>query len=169
MPDNPMPGYDRPRELFLASGRHVLQLTNFNRVDENLSAVVSRRSNRVFFSASADPFGCNPRNHCQVFSIDTLGANLRQLTRFDKDMPEHGCFSDVAPDCRGRVIAEDRATGSILIDSSCHPLGTSPTANQVYVMRPDGSGLRQITRARGVVADTPDVIEVELAGPIAYQ
>jgi hypothetical protein len=36
-------------------------------------------------------------------------------------------------------------------------------------MRPDGSGLRQITHARGVVIDTPDVVEVELPGPFAYQ
>jgi hypothetical protein len=36
-------------------------------------------------------------------------------------------------------------------------------------MRPDGAGLRQITHARGGVVDTPDVVEVELPGPFAYQ
>jgi hypothetical protein len=39
-------------------------------------------------------------------------------------------------------------------------LGTNPAGNQLFAMRPDGSGLRQITQARGVVTDTPDVVEV---------
>ena len=39
----------------------------------------------------------------------------------------------------------------------------------LFAIRPDGSGLRQITRARGVVIDTSDAAEVELPGPFAYQ
>jgi hypothetical protein len=58
---------------------------------------------------------------------------------------------------------------TVVFDWSCDPLGTNPAGNQLFAMRPDGSGLRQITHARGVVVDTPDVVEVELPGPFAYQ
>jgi len=170
-PENPMPPVDKPRELFVAFGENVLQLTRFNRVDVgNLGAVVSRDGRRAYFSASADPFGCNPTHDCQLFSIDTLGGHLRQLTRFRDSQPsEDGCFITPLPGCPVAVFAQDRATGSLIMNSSCDPLGTNPAGEQLFVMRPDGSGLRQITHARGVVVDTPDVFEVELPGPSAYQ
>jgi hypothetical protein len=170
-PENPMGGIDRPRELFVAFGKRILQLTHFNRVDVgNLPTVVSRNGERVFFSASADPFHCNPTNNCQVFSVATLGGHLRQLTRFaDGERSRDGCFFSPLPGCPVEVAAQDRATGTLILNSSCDPFGTNPAANQLFAMRPDGSGLGQITRARGVVTDTPEVVEVELPGPFAYQ
>ena len=169
-PENPMAGIDKPRELFVAFGKNVLQLTNFNRVDMNLPPVVSRDGDRVFFMASADPFGCNPTSNCQIFSIDTLGGHLRQLTQFaEVDHSEHGCFTASTPGCLVRMVAQDRIAGTLILDSSCDPLGTNPMGDQLFVLRPDGSGLRQITNARGVVTDTPEVVEVELPGPFAYQ
>jgi hypothetical protein len=170
--ENPMNGMDKPRELFVAFGKNVLQLTRFNRVDMNLPVVVSRNGERVFFSQSADPFGCNPTHNCQVFSIDTLGGHLRQLTGFQETArSEVGCFSGGGPGrgCIAGLLAQDRATGSMIFTSSCDPLGTNPAGSQIFAMRADGSGLRQVTHARGMTVDTPDVVEVELPGPFAYQ
>ena len=170
-PENPMLNIDKPRELFVAFGKRVLQLTHFNRVDVgNSPTAVSRNGKRVFFSASADPFGCNPTHNCQVFSIDTLGGHLRQLTRFaEGDRSDDGCFFSPAPGCHVTVAAQDRATGTLILGSSCDPFGTNPAGEQLFVVRADGTGLRQITHSRGVVTDTPDVVEVELPGPFAYQ
>jgi hypothetical protein len=171
-PENPMPPVDKPRELFVAfGGKKVLQLTRLNRVDVgNLGTVVSRDGQRAYFSASADPFGCNPTHNCQLFSIDTLGRHLRQLTELrDGTESEDGCFITPLRGCPVAAFAQDRATGSLILNSSCDPLGTNPAGEQIFAMRPNGSGLRQITQARGVVIDTPDVYEVELPGPVAYQ
>jgi hypothetical protein len=35
-------------------------------------------------------------------------------------------------------------------------------------MRPDGSGLRQLTNARGMTTDPDGTVHVEIAGPFAY-
>jgi hypothetical protein len=165
--DNPMNGIIAPRELFVARGRNVLQLTHFNRVDVgNTDPVVSANGQHVYFAASADPFGCNPTNNCQTFSIDTLGGHLRQLTAIAVGTPNDGCFG---PRCRVVPFAQDAVTGTVLLNTACDPFGTNVNGNNVFAIRPDGSGLRQITHARGLVVDTPDVVEVELPGPGAYQ
>jgi hypothetical protein len=165
--DNPMGGSTSPRELFVAFGKNVLQLTHFNRVDVgNIDPVVSANGERVYFSASADPFGCNPTNNCQTFSIDTLGGHLRQLTAIAVGTPNDGCFG---PRCRVVPFAQDALTGTVLLNTACDPFGTNVNGNNVFAVRPDGSGLRQITHARGLTVDTPDVVEVELPGPGAYQ
>jgi hypothetical protein len=164
----------RPRELFVAIGENVLQLTHFNRSDTAFQPpVVSRSGARIVFTASANPFGCNPTNNCQVFSIDKFGGGLRQLTRLESvEHSEVGCFLNAGfPGCLIELQAHEGATGTIVFNSSCDPFGTNPAGDQLFAMRPDGSGLRQITHAPGVVTDTttPDVIEVELPGPFAYQ
>jgi hypothetical protein len=46
---------------------------------------LARDGRHAFFRASADPFGTNPSENCQLFSVDTLGAHLRQLTTFQED------------------------------------------------------------------------------------
>ena len=165
--DNPMNGISAPREMFAAFGKDVLQLTHFNRVDVgNLDFVVSPNGAHVYFSASGDPFGCNPTNNCQVFSIDTLGGHLRQLTAMAVGTTTDGCFG---PRCLVSPFSEDPVMGAVLLNGSCDPFGTNVFGNQFFAMRRDGSGLRQITHARGVVVDTPEVVEVELPGPVAYQ
>ena len=35
-------------------------------------------------------------------------------------------------------------------------------------MRPDGTGLRQLTNARGMTTDPDGTVHVELPGPFAY-
>jgi hypothetical protein len=107
-----------------------------------------------------------------VFSIDTLGGDLRQLTAFEDGIPAStACYTQNAKGhgCYPLLLAQDRATKSFIFASSCDPFGTNPNGSQLFAMRPDGSGMRQITHERGVIVDTPDVIEVELPGPSAYQ
>src|SRR5262249_41199474 len=69
-------------EVFLFDGTNVLQLTSLHRPDTGILAFAGVDGTRVFFSASADPFAVNPSHNCQLFSVDSLGNDLRQLTRF---------------------------------------------------------------------------------------
>ena len=60
----------------------------------------------------------------------------------------------------------DRRAGSLVFDSSCDPLGTNPGGgNQLFAMRPDGSGLRQLTYTQGIVNHPDRSIDVELPAP----
>jgi hypothetical protein len=52
--------------------------------------------------------------------------------------------------------------------STCDPLGTNPhDGAQVFAMRPDGSGLRQLTATRGIIHEADQTISMELPGPFA--
>ena len=71
----------------------------------------------------------------------------------------------------GCVISEfflDRITGTVLFAASCDPVGANPSGQQLFAMRPDGTGLRQLTNARGMTTDPDGTIHVELPGPYAY-
>jgi hypothetical protein len=52
--------------------------------------------------------------------------------------------------------------------SSCDPLGTNPFGEQIFAVRSDGSGLRQLTAMRGMEVDADGTVRVELPGPFAY-
>jgi hypothetical protein len=56
----------------------------------------------------------------------------------------------------------DPHTGALIFNSSCD------LQAQLFAMRPDGSGLRQLTTLRGVVTAADGSVDVELPGPIAY-
>ncbi len=60
----------------------------------------------------------------------------------------------------------DRGTGSIVFDSSCDPFGTNPYGSQAFAMRPDRTGLRQLTSARGLREGGDGSLAVELPGPL---
>ena len=152
--------------VYLPEGR-VLQLTNYGRSDTT-SARVAIDGQHVFHKATADPLGTNPSKQCQFFSTDRLGGDLRQLTSFavvggrSRNCEEYG-----SPGCT--VLAwplVDRRTGSLAFDSNCDPLVNNPgDGDQLFAMRPDGSGLRQLTDTQGII-DHPDrSIDVELPGP----
>ena len=59
-------------------------------------------------------------------------------------------------------------TNAVAFDSSCDPLQADPPGEQVFDMRPDGSGLRQLTDAAGSTTNPDGSIRVELSGPFAY-
>jgi hypothetical protein len=77
-PVNSEPGFtERIQEAFLLDGRHLLQLTNFDRVD-TFGLFLDANRRRAFFQASADPFGANPNANCQLFSVGTLAQGLER-------------------------------------------------------------------------------------------
>jgi hypothetical protein len=172
-PVNPV--YDEGvTELFLSDGKNLLQLTDFGRGDtaEVLSSSIDR--GRVFFIASANPPpGENPAGVCQVFSINTAGGDLRQVTHLPSDgrLPDAGCFNVGGGVCtidRDVGVVTDRVTGTVLFGSSCDPVGRNPFGEQLFAMRPDGSGLRQLTATRGLTIDPDGTVHAENPGPFAY-
>jgi hypothetical protein len=142
----------RVYEVFVTASDHVLQLTNFQRFDTGNSGVATD-GQRVFFLASANPpelHDSNPSENCQVFSISVLGNDLRQLTHFGAaDRSTFGCFGAVPLGQTGCYIFNlnfDPETQILVFTSSCDPLGTNPAGHQIFAMRSDGSGLRQLRR-----------------------
>jgi len=175
-PTNPLPPNffppDQPiQELFVFAPDHTLQLTNFGRFDSG-NATVDGDGQRVFFTASANYRGTNPSENCQLFSVSTLGSDLRQLTHFDAgDHSAIGCFNGAVDQmsdptgCRFHGVTFDSNTQTLIFDSSCDPLGKNPSGAQIFAMRPDGTGLRQLTTLRGVITAADGSVDVELPGP----
>jgi hypothetical protein len=157
--------------VFVIGSDHVLQLTNFQRSDTGVPTMSGDRK-QIYFYASADPLGTNPFNNCQLFSIDRTGAGLRQLTHFDEGkVSRRGCKGAgfPGPGCMIQMgtLGPDPVTGSILFASSCDPFGTNPNGSEVFAVRPDGTGLRQLTHTRGMVTTPDGTVTVELPGPSA--
>jgi|SRR5262245_18843565 len=146
---------------------------------------------RAFFLASADPLGTNLFHVCQMFSIDTSGRGLRQVTHFEPSQPfdffsfTPGCFwygglpaggfnSRIGTCGSGigqtyyRVVFQDPVTEAVVFDSGCDPLRTNSGGEHIFAMRPDGHGLRELTDAAGLTTNPDGSIRVELPGPFAY-
>jgi hypothetical protein len=158
-------------EVFFIDDKNLLELTNFRRVD-TAARFLSANGRRVFFRASADPLGANPTENCQLFSIGTFADHLRQVTHFREGdhSSVNGCFNGPPPGCSvGTLLAvQDPVTQTVVFDSSCDPLGTNPYGSQLFAMRPDGSGIRQLTATRGLTTDADGAVTAELPGPYAY-
>jgi hypothetical protein len=166
---NPYRGYPSPvTELFTLNGRNLVQLTQYGRWDTG-GEFLAREGRHVFFHSSADTLGTNPTNNCQLFSIDTLGGHLRQVTQFSQGGPSaNGCFFGPSPGCDVRSASQDPVTGTIVFYSSCDPFGANPFGAQLFAMRADGRGLRQLTRTLGMVPQPDGGVMVEIPGPFAY-
>ncbi len=157
-------------ELFVRDGEKTLQLTNYGRSDTSWATRLRNRQ-QIVFRASADPLGSNPEHGPQIFRIDRLAGHLRQLTRFGSAMMAPACTGIPRRLCTMPVdaaIGQDGVTGSLIFDATCDPFGVSGISQQLYAIRPDGSGLRQLTTYRGVTCDVDGTVSVELPGPIAY-
>jgi hypothetical protein len=155
-------------EIFFFDGKALLQLTKFRRADTGDPALTPD-GQRVIFAASADPFGTNPSGTCELFSISTLGTGLRQLTHFSQ--PEYsvnGCLQLNPPGCRVLPDGLEPATGTLVFYSSCDPFGTNPYGDQIFAIRPDGTRLRQLTHARGLVTEADGTVSAENIGPIGH-
>jgi hypothetical protein len=172
-PVNLQPGADVAQlnqitEVFHLDGRNLLQLTNYGRWDTGVE-FLGRDGSRVFFHSSANPLGTNPSQNCQLFSIDQLGARLRQVTHFAQGpSSQHGCLFGPPPGCDVRSASQDQRTGTIVFDSSCDPLGTNAYGDQLFGMRADGSGLVQLTHAKGREIGADGTVSVELAAQFGY-
>jgi hypothetical protein len=46
--------------------------------------------------------------------------------------------------------------------------GGNPFGNQLFAMRLDGRGLRQLTATSGMTTDPDGTVHVELPGPVVY-
>jgi hypothetical protein len=157
-------------ELLRIDGDNVLQLTNFGRGDTGAGGSAGHiYRGRAIFLASANPTGENPAEICQIFSVDTLARHPpRQLTHLPSDARgSAGCRSSETA-CDIANVFLDRITGTVLFLSSCDPVGGNPFGDQLFAMRPDGTGLRQLTAARGMTTDPDGTVHVELPGPVAY-
>jgi cysteine-rich repeat protein len=171
----PLPCADfRITEIFLQDAQNLVQLTKLNSAD-TFAGFVNPTGTRAFFMTSVDPLGMNPHGNCQLFSVNSHGRGLRQVTHFDQGgspPPVPGCFGASLPACSlgegyYRVVFQDPVTKAIVFISSCDPLGTN-NGNQIFAMRADGSGLRQLTDAAGVTTDRDGNRVAELVGPFAY-
>jgi len=150
----------------------LLQLTDFKRGDTGgafAGAPITSDGRRVLFVASADPFGRNPHENCQVFSIGVLGDRLRQLTDFDTSNRSAGCGGAIDPaDCSFFFNGQDVEADAVVLNSTCIPGGGVLNGDQLFEMRSDGSGLRQITDTLGAHLDGPGPKIVELPGQMYY-
>lgn len=162
---------DGSRELAVvfANGR-LLQLTNFHRPDLFWQEV-SPNGHRIFFVMSADPFGSNPSENCQIFSIGVWGTGLKQLTRFRE--AEHaiggcGLWLRRGGGCKMYLVFLDPKTAELVFYSTCDPFGANLAGAQLFAMRSDGSHLRQLTSTRGLVVHDDGSVTTELPGPYWY-
>jgi hypothetical protein len=149
---------------------NVLQLTNFHRTD-TWTPLVDVDSEHIYFAAATNPLGSNPSENCQLFSIDRLGADLRQLTTFrERAHSRTGCyFGRKGQGCGIYPLqAQDPRSRALFFYSSCDPLGENPNAGQIFAIQPDGSGMRQLTNSRGLAVEADGTLSGELAGPWAY-
>jgi hypothetical protein len=177
-PDPEILNFFPTTEVFLLDGDNLLQLTSF-RFADIIGAVLTADATRVIFVTSANPLTPdatgrllhrNPTGNCQIFSIDRTGGDLRQLTEFrETEQSDIGCyfFPGGRRGCPSSFLDIDSVTGTVVFYSACDPFHTGRFASQIFAMRPDGSGLRQITSARGTFTeDGKD--KLELIGPHAY-
>jgi hypothetical protein len=167
---NPVPGGEGVSELFLIDRNDLVQLTNFGRNDTGFQGGFIARG-RVLFTGSANASGGNPAEICQLFSVSKHGGDLQQLTHLPSDgRPSNGCRFALEKACSisPLFMAMDPMTGTVLFMSSCDPVGGNAFGDQLFAMRPDGTGLRQLTNARGMTTDQDGTVHVELPGPVAY-
>jgi hypothetical protein len=165
-------------EIFIGRGRNSLQLTNFGDSSTRPRFMMPNRR-RVFFTSGADPLGTNPGNRCELFSIGFNGGGLRQITRFNHDPaipPGEGsaCVDSGKPGCAIGTTRHDPHTNAVVFMSNCDILGTGVWGEQAFAMWPDGTGIRQLTHARGCQGlcrfrpGAPDDTSVELPGFLSY-
>jgi hypothetical protein len=158
--------YNTILEAFVLDGERVLQLTNFRRCD-TLGSTMSPDRDRIFFYATADPLGTNPCNARNVFSTDRNGGDLRQLTRrIEGEASNPECDQTRTCSIPTVVLNQDYVTRSLVFNSICDLLGTNPNrGDQIFAMRPDGTGLRQLTHVRGAIEESDGTVIVEDVGP----
>jgi hypothetical protein len=167
--DPPLEGPQVISEVFVVDqGKNTLQLTNFGRVDTNPWGM-DIDLEHVYFAASADPLGTNPSYNCQLFSIDRLGNDLRQLTNFyETEHSLRGCYFGAWPQGCAIHLQRQARSRALVFYSTCDPFGTNPNGGQVFALQPDGTGLRQLTNSRGSVTAADGTVTSQLPGPWDY-
>lgn len=131
---------DRGQELFLMAvdGSQTRQLTDEPSPNGGSVTQVALAGGGewVAFVANTDPLGQNPDNVPQLFVVDRDGDGLRQLTTVAS-----GSFGQIS-------ISDDGGRLAFTHDGDL--TGDNPDRSQeVFAVRRDGSGLRQLTDAPG--------------------
>ena len=62
-------------------------------------------------------------------------------------------------------LVRDNVTGTLLFESGCDPVGSNPLGDQIFAVRSDGSGLRQLTATRGMTIDPDRTVLVSCRNP----
>jgi hypothetical protein len=143
-------------------GRHARQATSDHHNQETTMS-------KLLMMAALAPYG-----NCELFSVRTVEGGLRQITHFDTGQPAGdtgcffgGCFVGAGFQQTDQIF-EDPVTATIVLASSCDPLGTNRSGDQIYAMRPNGDALRQLADVSGVTNGPDGSVRVELPGPFAY-
>jgi Tol biopolymer transport system component len=128
--------YDRSSELFVMrrDGTGIVQLTNDSSPVAGSvgTVVIAGNGLKILFGANLDPFGTNPQNRAQLFSINRDGSGLRQLTTF-------------ASGGIGKFSISDDGT-KIALGYDGDPLGSNADlGGEIFAMNGDGTNLRQLT------------------------
>src|SRR5262249_1018093 len=87
---------------------------------------------------------------------------------FDSCIPAHADVLSAACTVDIPLQAPDEVTGTVVFASSCDPVGGNPYGEQLFAMRSDGTGLRQLTTTRGMTTGPDGTVHVEIPGPFAY-
>jgi hypothetical protein len=88
--------------------------------------------------------------------------------------PRRGSWPEVRPDaspwrhCAQIAGVQDPVTDTIVFSAPCGSLEESDWASQLFAVQPDGSGLRQLTAARGCVVDSDDAPSCRLSAHGRY-
>ena len=161
------------REAFVISGQDVLQVTNFHRTDTGFPTM-SADAERVFFTAAGNPaeLRTNPAHNCQIWSTDRNGGDLQQLTSLGEGpLSLAGCGLLLPPPqgCLAYFLSLDPQTDDLVFYGNCNPVGANPYGTQAFAMHQDGTGLRQLTDARGYTSTSDgSVFSFELPYPVAH-
>jgi Tol biopolymer transport system component len=115
---------------------------------------ISGNGVRIIFASERDLTGENADRNYEIFAIDADGSNVVQLTH------SLGVNSPFIPDNRNPSIDESGA--GVVFESRGDLTGENPDQNwEVFVIRSDGTGLRQVTNVTG----TQDVDPVPQLSP----
>jgi hypothetical protein len=116
-----------------------------------------------------------PRNQSDGRLSALLGRSFRRRAPAAHDPHRRrgtkmGCNGATPPGtaCTIAGQVQDRVTGVVGFVSSCDPVRRNPYGFQVFTLRPDGTGLRQVTDARGLETLPDGRVRLELPGPVAY-
>lgn len=159
---------DPYREVFVAQGGNLLQLTNFRRFDTS-DPMLSSDGSHVYFVGSADPVGKNRSANCQVFSIDAFGGGLRQVSDFSEgETSSNGCIFSAPDGCAAGFVGQDDNTGALVVHSNCDPLRQNEYGLQLFSLQPDSGEMRQLTHLPGLQIPDDSHVTVRLPGPYAF-
>src|SRR5262249_27858009 len=152
-------------EVFVVGGKNLHQLTRFRHWETDWIGLAGRHA---FLNTRADPLGTNPMQLDQVFAVDTLGRDMRQVTQFRDVDPARECAGFPAGSCftSNQKGTQDPSGRTVVFDSSCDAFDTGAVGEQLFAIDPHTFRLVQLNGCPGgCVVDPDGSLTVELPGP----